>query len=114
MTRSPLRVYVAASLLTDDGVAALASVLAVGIQPTVVGAVIGPLPAGFQGVDDVPDDLAESWYLTDQPAAVGAARTRTILIGPTRPSGRRTEIGVRTARDLRTALIEIASEHLTD
>lgn len=115
MTERPLTVYIDASLVTVEGAAAIGSVIDLGLRPTVVGTAPEMAAGSLPFVDEVPADLGDAWYLTDWQTAVnGRALRRTIVIGPRREPGRRAEIGIRTARDLRTALLELASEHATD
>jgi hypothetical protein len=68
-----------------------------------------------QGVDDLPADLTSAWHLTAELPPAGSPRwSRTVLIGPRREPGRVVVTGLRSARDLRLALLELASEAALD
>jgi hypothetical protein len=60
---------------------------------------------------ELPDELIDAWHLTtDVPEAGSRQWSRTIVIGPRTKVGRRAVPGIRTARDLRLAVLELASE----
>lgn len=104
MSRPALTVYIDASLLTDGNADTLSMASDLGLEAVVVA-----------GVDDVPVSLANAWHLTGVRPATGSARWgRTVLIGPRVEPGRVAVTGLRTARDLRLALLELASEHASD
>jgi hypothetical protein len=104
MSRPALTVYVDAGLLADGGSDALNDASDLGLAPVVV-----------DGLDAVPESLPDAWLLTTVQPTVGSPRwSRTILIGPRLEPGRVAVTGLRTARDLRLALLELASEHATD
>jgi hypothetical protein len=68
-----------------------------------------------QGAEDLPADLASAWHLTAELPPAGSPRwSRTVLIGPRREPGRVAVTGLRSARDLRVALLELASEAALD
>jgi hypothetical protein len=64
---------------------------------------------------DLPTDLTGAWHLTSQRPEAGSTRwSRTVLIGPRPEPGRVAFTGLRSARDVRVALLEIASEAALD
>jgi hypothetical protein len=69
-------------------------------------------------VDDpstLPADLATAWHLSDGPPAAGSRHwSRTVAIGPRPEPGRIAQTGLRTARDVRVAVLELASEAALD
>jgi hypothetical protein len=97
-------VYIDADLLTDpqlDGVALAAEV--------------GLLAIVVQIESDLPSDLTGAWHLTTRRPPVGSPRwSRTVIIGPRPEPGRVAHTGLRSARDLRVALLELASEAALD
>jgi hypothetical protein len=102
VTKRPLTIYVDASLLTDETGPALAADLDL-------------LTVTVPDEGALPDDLEGAWYLTaDQPESGARHWSRSIVIGPAVEPGRRTVTGLRMARDLRLAILELASEHATD
>lgn len=104
MSKSAITLYIDASLLTDGGADALAMASDLGLETVIVAS-----------ADDVPAALANAWHLTGiQPAAGSPRWGRTVLIGPRAEPGRVAVSGLRTARDLRLALLELASEHASD
>lgn len=103
----PFRVYIDASLIGDDK-SVLESVLNLAAELDIGAVVVG-------GTAELPDDFADAWHLTDAPPASGSPRwSRTVVVGPRIEPGRRTLTGLRQARDVRAALIELASEHAVD
>jgi hypothetical protein len=100
----PPTVYIDADLLTDaqqDGVTLAAEV---GLRAVVVATDA-----------DLPSSLADAWHLTTLRPPVGSPRwSRTVIIGPRSEPGRVAHTGLRSARDLRVALLEIASEAAVD
>jgi hypothetical protein len=117
MSRRPLTLFIDASLLRAPDVGdLLLSVGELGLLAVVVEEEPGgEWPAGVGSVHRAPDDLADAWLLTERaPRAGSVNRSRTIVIGPRMASGRQAEIGLRSARDLRTAVLELASEYASD
>ena len=104
MSRSAVTLYIDSSLLPEGDSDALVMASDLGFEAVVV-----------TGVDDVPEALVNGWHLSGlQPAAGSARWSRTVLIGPRLEPGRVAVTGLRTARDLRLALLELASEHASD
>jgi len=104
MSTSAPTLYIDAALLTAGDQDALTMASDLGLEAVVVA-----------GLDDVPEALANAWHLTSvQPAAGSARWGRTVLIGPRVEPGRVAVSGLRTARDLRLALLELAAEHAAD
>lgn len=97
-------VYIDAGLLTDPELDGVALATEIGLLAVVV-----------QGASDLPDDLSDAWHLTEERPSVGSTRwARTVMIGPRPEPGRVAHTGLRSARDLRVALLELASEATTD
>jgi hypothetical protein len=100
----PVTVYIDASLLADGAASGLD-----------VASELGLIAVAVDNVADLPADLGGAWYLTgDHPEAGSARWSRTVVIGPRRERGRLAVTGLRTARDLRLALLELASEAALD
>jgi hypothetical protein len=94
-------VYLDSSLLTDDGAETLELVADLGLMAVVV-----------EDLENVPTTLIDAWHLTDRMPEGGSPRwSRTVLIGPRQEPGRRAVTGLRTARSVRVAVLELASEH---
>jgi hypothetical protein len=101
---APPTLYLDASLLTDNGAETLELVTDLGLSIVVV-----------EDQASIPTMLADDWHLTDQMPEAGSPRwSRTVLIGPRREPGRRAVTGLRTARSVRVAVLELASEHSLD
>lgn len=99
----PLVVYVDASLLAADG-SDLSVAAELGLEAIVV-----------DDLGSVPDDLSGAWHLAAAMPEPGSVRwSRTVVIGPRMEPGRRSVTGLRTARDVRLALLELASETALD
>jgi hypothetical protein len=99
----PLTVYIDASLLTDGGADSLA-----------VAAELGMITVVVDDHGAVPDEILDAWHLAAVAPEVGSLRwSRTVVVGPRLEAGRRTVTGLRTARDVRLALLELASESAT-
>lgn len=95
-----VRLYVDAALLDGDHDDAIATASELGFTTVVV-----------EDRTAVPEDLVGEWYLsTDVPDAGSRRWSRTIVVGPRAQPGRRAVTGLRTARDLRLAVLELASE----
>jgi hypothetical protein len=93
--------YLDASLLTDDGAETLELIADLGLLVVVV-----------EDLATVPATLTDGWHLTDRMPEAGSPRwSRTVLIGPRPEPGRRAVTGLRTARSVRVAVLELASEH---
>ena len=104
VSTAAVTLYIDASLVTDGRSEALALASDLGFETVVV-----------TEVDDVPETLGYAWHLTGvQPRAGSPRWGRTVLIGPRQEPGRVAVSGLRTARDLRLALLELASEHASD
>jgi hypothetical protein len=104
VSTAAVTLYIDASLVTDGRSEALALASDLGFETVVVAE-----------VDDVPETLGYAWHLTGvQPRAGSPRWGRTVLIGPRQEPGRVAVSGLRTARDLRLALLELASEHASD
>lgn len=100
----PGTIYIDASLLTDGTLDARSLAAELGLRTVVV-----------DEDHPLPDDLRGGWHLTDDQPEPGARHwSRTVVIGPRSEAGRRAVVGLRTARDLRLALLELASEHAMD
>ncbi|HEY7738194.1 MAG TPA: hypothetical protein VIC63_04100 [Candidatus Limnocylindria bacterium] len=100
----PVTVYIDASLLAEGAASGLD-----------VASELGLVAIAVDDVADLPADLAGAWYLTGTHPEAGSARwSRTVVIGPRREPGRVAVTGLRTARDLRLALLELASEAAVD
>jgi hypothetical protein len=100
----PLTVYLDSSLLTDDGAETLELVADLGLMAVAV-----------EDLESVPTELTDAWHLTDRMPEAGSPRwSRTVLIGPRPEPGRRAVTGLRTARSVRVAVLELASEHAHD
>jgi hypothetical protein len=97
-------VYIDADLLTQTDLDAVALASEVGLVAIVV-----------EAEADLPADLTDAWHLTARRPAVGSPRwSRTVIIGPRPEPGRVAHTGLRSARDLRVSLLEIASEATLD
>ena len=97
-------VYIDRDLLIDGGVADLEMAAELGLSAVAV-----------ESLEDLPADLTHAWHLTGQRPEAGSTRwSRTVLIGPRPEPGRVAVTGLRSARDLRVALLEIASEAALD
>ena len=104
MSTATATLYIDASLMADRGSEALALASDLGFATVVVA-----------DIDDVPEALSGAWHLASAQPKAGSPRWgRTVLIGPRREPGRVAVSGLRTARDLRLALLELASEHASD
>jgi hypothetical protein len=104
LSTATITLYIDASLVTDAGSETLALASDLGFETVVVA-----------DVDDVPEALSDAWHLAGvQPKAGSPRWGRTVLIGPRREPGRVAVSGLRTARDLRLAVLELASEHASD
>ena len=104
MSAAPPTLYIDASLLTDDGAETLELIADLGLTVVAV-----------DDLDSVPAKLTDAWHLTDRIPDAGSTRwSRTVLIGPRREPGRRAVTGLRTARTVRVAVLELASEHALD
>ncbi len=107
MVSRPITVYIDASLMGGD-TSVLESVRNLAEELEIRCVVLGD-------ISDLPDDFADAWHLTDAPPASGSPRwSRTVVVGPRIEPGRRPLSGLRHARDVRVALIELASEHAID
>ena len=97
-------VYIDAELLTDPDTDAVALADELGLDANVV-----------ESAADLPRDLTDTWHLTaHRPPAGSRWWSRTILIGPRPEPGRVTHTGLRSARDVRVCLLELASEAALD
>jgi hypothetical protein len=97
-------VYIDRDLLTDEGTADLALAAELGLTAVAV-----------ETPEDLPADFTEAWHLTGQRPEAGSTRwSRTVLIGPRPEPGRVAVTGLRSARDVRVALLELASEAAVD
>jgi hypothetical protein len=104
VSERPLTVYFDAALVAGSGHEDLALASELGLLAVVV-----------DGPAMVPADLTDAWHLTDRPPEAGSTRwARTVLIGPRPEAGRRPLTGLRTARNARLAVLEIAAEHVQD
>ncbi len=104
VSAAPPTLYLDASLLTDGGAGTLELVADLGLSIVVV-----------EDVASIPAKLTDGWHLTDRMPEAGSARwSRTVLIGPRPEPGRRAVTGLRTARSVRVAVLELASEHSLD
>jgi hypothetical protein len=100
MVTEPVTLYVDAGLLADDRDDALLTASKLGFATVVV-----------EDRSTLPQTLAGAWHLsTDIPEAGSPRWSRTIVVGPRAEPGRRAVTGLRTARDLRLAVLELASE----
>ncbi len=96
----PVTLYLDASLLAADHDDALSTASELGFAAVVV-----------EDPSTVPENLAGAWHLTNAIPEAGSPRwSRTIVVGPRLERGRRAVTGLRTARDLRLAVLELASE----
>lgn len=97
-------IYLDASLLTDHRTETLELVADLGFPVVVV-----------EDLANLPAKLTDGWHLTDRMPEAGSPRwSRTVLIGPRQEPGRRPVTGLRTARSVRVAVLELASEHSLD
>lgn len=103
MTRQ-LTVYIDSALLVEGEADATALAEELGLVAVVV-----------HDEADLPDDLTDAWHLTVVRPAAGSPRwSRTVLIGPRSEPGRVAVTGLRSARDVRVSLLELASEAALD
>ena len=97
MVTEPITLYLDAALLANDHDDALSTAADLGFTTVVVGELA-----------EVPETLSSAWHLTTRIPEAGSRRwSRTIVIGPRTESGRRAVTGLRTARDLRLAVLEL-------
>jgi hypothetical protein len=97
-------VYIDADLLTNAETDAVALATEVGLVAVVV-----------DDEADLPADLTNAWHLTARRPSAGSPRwSRTVVIGPRPEPGRVAHTGLRSARDLRVSLLELASEASLD
>lgn len=97
-------VYIDRDLLTDDAAGELQVAIELGLTAVAIDA-----------PEELPTDLTDAWHLTSQRPEAGSTRwSRTVLIGPRPEPGRVAVTGLRSARDVRVALLELASEAALD
>jgi hypothetical protein len=98
------RLYVDSALLANGGTEALATAGELGFETVVLG----------EG-DALPESLVGAWHLVARVPAHGSPHwSRTLFIGPRPDPGPIALTGLRTARSLRAAVLELAAEHTLD